>query len=239
VTVEHLLAHRSGIGDYLEEDAGYEVADHVMRVPLHELATTEGFIPALDGYPAKFAPGERFSYCNSGYIILALLAERATGGGFHDLVMEKVCGPAGMHDTAFLRSDELPARAARGYLAPDGLRTNVLHLPVRGSGDGGIYSTVGDIHLFWQAFFDGRIVSSPWVEEMVRPRSEVPEESRRYGLGFWLHESGDAVLLEGYDAGVSFRSVHDPSGSLTWTVVSNTSDGAWPVVRHLRETLLD
>jgi CubicO group peptidase (beta-lactamase class C family) len=239
VTVEHLLAHRSGIGDYLDEDAGYEVADYVMRVPLHELATTEGFIPALDGYPSKFAPGERFSYCNSGYIILALLAERATGVGFHDLVMEKVCGPAGMRDTAFLRSDELPARAARGYLAPDGLRTNVLHLPVRGSGDGGVYSTVGDIHRFWQAFFDGRIVSSPWVEEMVRPRSEVPEESRRYGLGFWLHESGDAVLLEGYDAGVSFRSVHDPAGSLTWTVVSNTSDGAWPVVRHLRETLLD
>jgi CubicO group peptidase (beta-lactamase class C family) len=239
VTVEHLLAHRSGIGDYLDEDAGYEASDYVLRVPLHELATTEGFIPALDGYPSKFAPGERFSYCNSGYVVLALLAERSTGESFHDLVTERVCGPAGMRDTAFLRSDELPARAARGYLAPDGLRSNILHLPVRGSGDGGIYSTVGDVHRFWQALFDGRILPTSWVEEMVRPRSEVPEESRRYGLGFWLHQSRDAVILEGYDAGVSCRSLHDRSAAVTWTVVSNTSDGAWPVVRHLRETLLD
>ena len=51
-----------------------------------------------------------------------------------------------MDDTAFLRSDELPAGAALGYLEVDGVtRTNVFHLPVRGTGDGGIYSTVADI----------------------------------------------------------------------------------------------
>ena len=54
---------------------------------------------------------------------------------------------------------------------------------------------------------------------------------RRYGLGFWMFDRGDAVFLEGYDAGVSFRSVHDPGGALTWTVISNTSEGAWPIVR--------
>ncbi len=83
----------------------------------------------------------------------------------------------------------------------------------------------------------GRIVPPAWVEEMVRPRSDVPRERRRYGLGFWLHESTDAVLLEGYDAGVSFWSVHDPGRAVTWTVMSNTSEGAWPVVRHLRSAL--
>ena len=53
--------------------------------------------------------------------------------------------PAGMADTAFLRSDELPGRAALGYLDDDGLRTNVLHLPVRGNGDGGVYTTAADV----------------------------------------------------------------------------------------------
>jgi hypothetical protein len=72
---------------------------------------------------------------------------------------------------------------------------------------------------------------------MVRPRSETPSGSARYGLGFWLRAAGDAVLLEGYDAGVSFRSVHDPGTRLTHTVVSNTSDGAWPVTRYLGERL--
>ncbi len=71
--------------------------------------------------------------------MLALLAERASGADSHQLVHTLVCEPAGMVDTAILRSDELPGRAARGYLSADGLRTNVFHLPVLGNGDGGIY----------------------------------------------------------------------------------------------------
>jgi CubicO group peptidase (beta-lactamase class C family) len=237
VTVEQLLAHRSGIGDYVDEEAGGEITDYVLPVPVHELATTEQFLRVLDGYPAKFPPGERFSYCNSGYVVLALIAERASGIPFHDLVRQRVCDPAGMGDTEFLRSDELPGRAALGYLATDGLRTNVLHLPVRGSGDGGVYSTAADIHALWAAFFAGRIVSTAWVAEMVRPRSDVPAESMRYGLGFWLHESRGAVMLEGYDAGVSFRTVHDPEAGFSHTVLANTSDGAWPITRHLDDLL--
>ena len=101
-----------------------------------------------------------------------------------------------------------------------------------------MYSTVADIHRLWSALFDGRIVVQGWVEEMVRPRSTVPSEHRRYGLGFWLHESSDAVLLEGYDAGVSFRSVHDRSAEVTFTVVSNSTDGAWPVARFIEDRLL-
>jgi CubicO group peptidase (beta-lactamase class C family)/RimJ/RimL family protein N-acetyltransferase len=235
VTVEHLLAHRSGIGDYVDEDAGWEVTDHVLPVPVHELATTEQYLRVLDGFPMKGTPGAGFSYCNSGYVLLALIAERVTGTPFHELVQEQVCGRAGMPDTAFLRSDELPDRVARGYLGTDGLRTNVLHLPVRGSGDGGLYSTAADLHALWGALFAGRIVRTSWVREMVRPRSEVPSEGSRYGLGFWLHPTGNAAVLEGYDAGVSCRSVHDPVAGTTSTVLSNTSDGAWPLARRLRD----
>ena len=238
VTVEHLLAHRSGIGDYVDEEGGFDATDYVMTVPLHELSTTEGYLRALAGRATKFAPGEAFAYNNSGFVVLALLAERETGSTFHDLVGQRVCGPAGMRDTAFLRSDELPARAARGYLTGDGLRTNVLHLPVCGTGDGGVYATVGDVHRLWHAVFDGHIIDRSWVEEMVRPRSDVPAEHRRYGLGFWLHQTGDGVVLEGYDAGVSFRSLHDRAAGLTFTVISNTTDGAWPVAGFLEDRLL-
>jgi CubicO group peptidase (beta-lactamase class C family) len=204
-----------------------------LTVPAQELATTEQFLAVLDGHPTKFEPGEQFSYCNGGFVVLALIAERTSGISFHDLVHQRVCRPAGMLDTAFFRTDELPGRAALGYVEVDGvLRSNVFHLPVRGNGDGGIYSTVGDFRKFWLAFFDGRIVPEEWVSEMVRPRSVV-SDTERYGLGFWLAGAGDAVRLEGYDAGVSFRSWHHPSSSLTHTVVSNTTDGAWPVTRAL------
>jgi CubicO group peptidase (beta-lactamase class C family) len=233
VTVEHLLAHRSGIGDYFDEELETDITEYVLPVGVHELATTEQYLAVLDGFPTKFAPDERFAYCNGGYVVLALLAERASGVSFHELVVQRVCEPAGMHDTEFLRSDELPERTALGYLSADGPRTNVFHLPVRGSGDGGIYSTAGDFRSLWTAFLAGRVVPPSRVEEMVRPRSEG--HSKRYGLGFWLHESTDTVILEGYDAGVSFLSTHDPDSDTTRTVISNWTDGAWPVARLLSE----
>ncbi len=234
VTVGHLLAHRSGIGDYLdEEDEELDSTEYVLKRPVHELATTEAFVAELDGYPTKFPAGERFSYSNGGYVVLALIAERASGVGYHQLVDETVIAPAGLTDTAFLRSDEPSGRMAMGYLHNDGLRSNILHLPVRGNGDGGIYTTAADMHLFWKALFAGRIVPSDWVAEMTRPHSEVPEESSRYGLGFWLAETGPGVRLIGGDAGVSFYSAHDPPTGSSWTVVSNTPTAVWPISRHL------
>lgn len=238
VTVEQLLAHRSGIGDYMDEEADLDLESYLMPVPVHELATTEQYLAVLGGHPRKFAPDERFAYCNGGYVVLALIAERASGVPFHELVVQRVCEPAGMRDTEFLRSDELPGRVALGYLGTEpASKTNVFHLPVRGSGDGGIYSTSTDVSGLWTAFFSGRIVSPDWVAEMVRPRSDVPSDRKRFGLGFWLSASADAVILEGMDAGVSFRSVHDPVSGLTHTVISNTTDGAWPIARLLAERL--
>lgn len=237
VTIEHLLGHRSGIGDYLDEDVFDDVTDYVLPVPVHALATTEEFLPVLEGHETVFPAGERFAYNNGGYVVLALLAERASGVDFHELVRTLVCEPAGMLDTVFLRTDELPGRVARNYLTVDGLRTNVLHLPVVASGDGGMYSTVADFSAFWDSLFDGRIVALERVAEMVRPHSDWPEEAKRYGLGFHLHAANDGVWLEGYDAGVSFLSLHQPSTSITYTVISNWSQGAWPIIRVLDEHL--
>ena len=206
---------------------------YVMVVPVHELATPEDYLRVLDGYPMKFEPDERFVYCNGGYVVLALLAERAANVPYHDLVEQRVCAPAGLRDTAFLRSDELPGRAAVGYLEDEGLRSNVLHLPVRGVGDGGIYTTAADMHTFWDAVFGGRVVSAETLGKMVSPRSESAEMSMRYGRGFWLDGVTDAVSIHGFDAGVGFVSARDPGGRFTYTVISNKSLGAWQVSERI------
>ena len=235
VTVEQLLAHRSGIGDYLDEDdEELDLDDYLLARPVHELVDTEDFLPLLEGHPSKFEPGTRFSYCNGGYVVLALIAERVSATPYADLVHTRVVGPAGMVDTAFSRSDELPPRTALGYLHTEGPRTNVFHLPVRGNGDGGIYTTAADMVAFWAALYAGRIVSEQAVVSMLQPRSEVPQVTSRYGLGFWLADVGEDVRLDGGDTGVSFRSVTNPATRLTYTVIANTTEGAWPVARYLR-----
>jgi len=235
VTVEQLLTHTSGIGDYIDEEADWDAADYVLPVPVHLLADTEAFVPVVDGYPQAFPPGDHFTYCNGGYIVLAIIAERASGRDYHDLVEEEVCARAGLEKTSFLRSDELPADAALGYLFAEGDRTNVLHLPVRGNGDGGIYTTADDLHAFWGALTGGRIVSEDTLSQMTRPRFDVPEEGLRYGMGLYLGATGPQLIMEGYDAGVSFRSTHNPVTRTTVSILGNSSEGGWPLVYTLAD----
>ena len=130
VTIEHLLSHRSGIGDYLDEDSDVDLGDYPMPVSVHRLDHVEAYVPLLDGFPTKFPAGTDFSYCNGGFVILALVAERASGTPFTQLVHERVCVPAGLRATGYPRSDALPGDAALGYVEVDGQwRTNVFHLP--------------------------------------------------------------------------------------------------------------
>lgn len=226
VTVEHLLCHRSGIGDYLDEDTDLDESDYLMPVPVHELATTEAFVPVLDGYPTKFTAGESFSYCNAGYVVLALLAERASGVAFHELVHQRVCSRAGMSATAFLRSDALPEGAALGYVLVDGQwLSNVFHLPVRGNGDGGAFTTVDDVHLLLTALLAGLIVPKATVAEMLHSSSDPAEDGEGYGPGVWLDRDDWAVQLCGSDPGVSFASRHHPERRITHTVIANTGLG--------------
>jgi len=235
VTIEQLLGHTSGVGDYLDEEELDDVDDYVMGLPVHRLAAPADYLPLLDGHPQRASPGSRFAYNNGGYVMLSIAVEVATGRSFYDLVQERVLDPAGMVDTGFPRSDRLPAGAAIGYLA-DG-RSNVLHLPVRGAGDGGAYSTVSDLEALWQSMFAGRILPLPAVDRLVESHSVLPDGRHRYGLGFWLRPDRETVMLEGMDAGVSCRTVHDRPSGLTYTVISNTSSGAWPLVAYLDERL--
>ena len=182
-------------------------------------------------------PTSASRYCNGGYVVLALIAERASGTPFHELVRERVCEPAGMLDTAFLRSDELPGRTALGYLDSKALAHE--HLPPAGArhGDGGIYTTAADLARALERVLRRPDRARPTgSREMVRPRSDVPEESARYGLGFWLHASTDAVRISGGDAGVSCYSVHDRRHDAhVHGAVSNTTGGAWPIARLLSD----
>jgi CubicO group peptidase (beta-lactamase class C family) len=220
VTVEHLLTHTSGIGDYCDDENPPETPPG--------LVTSADYLAALDGYPQQFPPGERFHYHNGAFAVLGLIAERIVGIPFTTLVHDRVCAPAGMTGTAFLRSDALPPGTATGYLE-DG-RTNVFSLPVVGHGDGGIYSSAPDFRRFWPALLAGRIVPREWVGRMLRPHADG------YGLGFWLPRPGVAHL-DGGDHGVTFWSSHQPSSGLTATLISNNHRGGGPLLRQLDEFL--
>ena len=128
VTIEHLLGHTSGVGDYLDEDELGDIDDYVMGRPVHEIATPADFLPLLDGHPQRTPPGSAFAYNNGGYVMLSVAVEVATGRSYFDLVQERVLDPAGMArngvpsvgSAAGWCGDRVPGRRALERPAPAG-----------------------------------------------------------------------------------------------------------------------
>lgn len=187
VTVRQLLGHNSGVGEYLDDDA--DADEYLMPGSMHSYTSPEDLLPLLD-VPMQSEPGSRFEYSNAGFVLLGLIVQRAADTRYQELVRDRVLRPAGLEHTDFLRSDELPGSAALGYLYPEGLRTNIFHLPVEGSADGGAYTTVGDARRFWLALAGGAIVPLELVDLMTTParhhdrsRSTAPPRPRTCRFG--------------------------------------------------------
>jgi len=230
VTIDQLLTHRSGIGDYLDE----EIDDLApLPIPVQQLDSVEAYVPLVDGFETAFPAGERFAYCNGGFVVLGILAERASGIPYGELITRRVFEPAGMTSADLARSDAPEPHTATGY-RDDGT-TNVFHLPVVGVGDGGAHAASADLDAFWRALYDGRLLPERLVAAMVEEVTEDAEDGRGYGRGVWI--DGDLVSMAGGDHGVSALSSYDPVTRITVTALANVDTRTLRRITWLRSAL--
>jgi CubicO group peptidase (beta-lactamase class C family) len=243
VTIEHLLTHTSGVGDYYDEDVVADFTDYHLPIPWYRLERPQDYLPLLAELPPKFPPGARFSYSNSGFILLGLVVEHLARVPYHEFVQARIFDRAHMSQTGFFRLDQLPERTALGYVdAADGSwRTNVYSLPVVGGPDGGAFCTAADMRSFWSALHGDLIVGREWRDRFLRSRVSAGTPGLFYGLGVWIHDRADQPLhfVEGADAGVTFNSLHDGESGTEYTIACNAPPGATEIVKLLDEAILD
>jgi CubicO group peptidase (beta-lactamase class C family) len=244
VTIEHLLTHRSGVGDYYDEDVVTDFADYHLSVPWYRLERPRDYVPLLAELPPKFTPGERFSYSNSGFVLLGLIVEELAGVPYQEFVKTRIFDRAGMSEAGFFRFDQLPESTALGYVeAADGSwRTNVYNLPVVGGPDGGAFLTAADMARLWSSLHGDLIVGCEWTERFLRPHVSAGPPGLAYGLGVWIHERPDGRafhFVEGADAGVTFKSLHDAKTGVEYTVACNAPPGATEIVKLLDDAILE
>ncbi len=239
VTAHHLLCHTSGIADYCEEDEaspGY-VEDYGSlwdERPSYRMLTPADFLPMFGDLPPYRAPGERWQYSNAGFVLLALLVEEVAGRPFPDVVGEHVLGPAGMHDSGFLRLDEAHPDVAVAYLprrsTEDPWRSNVYRVPVVGGGDGGMLATARDLDRFLTAHGDGTLLG-PLHGTATAPHADLPGTSGlRMGYGVYLWPDG-RTGHDGGDPGVEAVVLRWPQEEANLVVLCST-EGVMSAVRH-------
>lgn len=242
VTVEHLLTHTSGMPDYYDEEKVDDFDNFSVAIPWYELREPKDYFPVFPQEEMKFSPGERFSYCNSGFILLASIVQEVTGIPYARFAEEHIFKAIGMKNSGFFELNRLPENTALGYVKDDqGWRTNIYNLPIVGGGDGGAFTTVGDLYILWDAFFNYKILSKDLTDLFIKPyvKAESEGENIYYGYGIWLYkgENVQEEFIVGCDAGVSFKSAIFRKDDIIYTVISNTGDGAWPIIREIENFL--
>lgn len=240
-TIKHLLTHTSGIYDYYDEEIEQASDNFFVEIPWNELETPSDYYPLFKKKKMKFSAGERFSYSNGGYVFLGILIEKLSDKLYRDYIGEQLLVPVGMQSSGFFAFNDLPRNTANGYFG-DRKTINIYNLPIRGGGDGGMYTTVEDMRLFWEKLLSNGILS----EELTKIYLETHitfNDTDGYGCGIYTQLDGSRFSISGSDAGVFFSSYHFVRDKLTVTIVSNvTGDGVGSTVRgtvlnHLHEMI--
>jgi CubicO group peptidase (beta-lactamase class C family) len=239
IAIWHLLTHTSGIPDYYDEEKITDFDNFTLSIPWYALKGPRDYLAAFPDEAMKFAPGERFSYSNSGYILLGVVIEELTGQRYQDFVEQAIFKPIGMDQSGYFALNKLPAKTALGYVEESqGWRTNTFNLPIIGASDGGAFTTAQDIATLWKAFWGYKILPKQLVDLYARAHVQAETEGKRtyYGYGLWICEDpgrNREEYITGCDAGVSFKSRVNRDKRLQITVISNTTDGAWPILRDI------
>ena len=216
VTIHHLLTHTSGLIDY--EDVMPDMADgaQLLDADVLRILETQG-----RGY---FEAGSAYRYSNSGYALLALIVERASGRGFPDFLRERIFLPLGMHDTlAHVQGGPSIEHRAYGYSESGGSWTRTDQSSTSAVlGDGGIYSSIDDLAKWDAALYDDRLLSAESRRLAFTAATPTDDPDVAYGFGWRI--SGDSLWHSGETIGFRNVIVRYPARRLTVVLLSNRND---------------
>jgi D-alanyl-D-alanine carboxypeptidase len=222
ITIRYLLTHTSGIPNHTSLPEWGEQT-WIFRSP-------EDLIHFVRDRPLDFAPGVKFQYDNTGYVILGFIVQKASGQPLSDYLAAHVFTPLGMKHTGFVGDQVLPRRAS-GY-EHDGARwlADLWMLPIRDSGAGGIYSTADDLLTWDQALYDPKRFGLTDLKPMFT------DYGHGFGFGYVVatQEGHPVWWHNGHFAGFSSIIARYPNDKLTVVVLSN-DEGA--PVEHFSQDL--
>ena len=194
ITLHHLLTHTAGFAGALGDDY-----DPIGR---------EEFIKLALGSKLLFKPGEKYEYSNVGFSLLGIIVELVSGKNYEDFLYEELFKPAGMEKTGYLRPLFTKNQLAVGYRGGErwGTALDRPWLP-EGPGwhlraNGGILSTVGDMHRWYLALKKDTILSKSAKEKYFAPHVKEYEDGHSYyGYGWVTQKTGRGATLIWHNGG--------------------------------------
>jgi CubicO group peptidase (beta-lactamase class C family) len=227
ITLEHLLAHTSGIPSYTG------TAEWLARV--RDDLTLAQVIDLFKDKPLEFAPGEKWAYSNSGYILLGAVIEKVSGTSYEDFIEQEIFAPLRMTRSSYGSFSEIVPGRVRGY---EGGARNARAVSMSSfHAAGALLSTADDLALWEQALADGKILTRGSLDQMLTPVRVRSGLSTKYGYGWgvWEYEGTRIVEHAGDIFGFLSQVLSIPSERLLVILLSNNpSQGPGPDLLSLR-----
>jgi len=222
ITIFHLLTHTSGIPSF----TGFP--DYAAQEPF--ATTPDKLVARFRDKPLEFQPGEKWSYSNSGYVLLGYLIEKASGESYQQFVQENIFGPLGMKDSGYDSNSAIIPKRAAGYAPGKNGPVNAgfIHMSVPFSA-GGLYSTTGDLLRWEEGLFGGKLLSAASLAKMTTPFKDD------YAFGLAVHTvSGHKVIDHGGGIeGFSTFLAYYPEDKLTVVALANLNGAPDAIVTRL------
>lgn len=232
ITVRHLLTHTSGLPEY------FDLAQRYLG-PLDTL-TNAGMLALLhDHKPALLAtPGDRWAYCNTGYVLLGSVIEKQAGMPVEAFFEQQIARPLGLKNSYvyYHKSRTTPRNRVYGFERQAG--KNQLNDLIRLDGvigDGNVYASAEDLLLWDKALYTNRLVKAGTLQEAFTPVRLNDGTTYPYGFGWFIGEGGKVVSHTG--SWVGFRTLiwRNIGQQQTLLVLTNGTNGAATVVRSVLE----
>ncbi|MFG2377537.1 serine hydrolase domain-containing protein [Streptomyces sp. NPDC048504] len=234
ITVRQLLQHTSGLFNYTSDFPEMDTKENFLA-QRYTTWTSRQLVAIAMRHAPDFAPGTRWEYSNTNYILAGMIIERITGRSWQDEVEQRIIAPLGLHRTlAPGTSPRVPGPHMHGYSnfgSGEAIDATVFN-PTAAGAAGAVVSTTGDLVRFWSALLGGRLLRPDQLAEMQStvPAPALAEEwpGARYGLGvMWIPLTcGGGYWGHGGDMpGYTTRDGSTPDGHRT-VVVAVSGDGA-------------
>ena len=189
ITLRHLLTHTSGISNYTSIP-GY------MSQPVKRDVTLDQLIRVFRDLPMDFAPGEKWQYSNSGYVLLGAVIEKASGQSYSEFLKASLFEPLGLTSTLVGEHASIVPNRVKGYLMNgEQLRNAPFVSMSQAHAAGALLSTVDDMWRWSRALFRGEILSAESLEAMTTPAVLNDGEVAGYahGLGIGTFRGHDVI----------------------------------------------
>lgn len=221
ITLRHLLTHTSGLPEYFDLVLAYG--------PTLDTLTNAGLLQMLSTLKPKlqFNPGERWEYCNTAYVLLASVIEKAAGVPVDVFFKKQITGPLGLNDTYIynLTMKSSPANRVYGFRRENGRELPNDLMRFDGVvGYGNIYSSAEDLLRWDQALYTEKLVRAETLREAFTPVRLNDGKTYPYGFGWFIDSSGKLLRHTGSWVGFLNEIIRDTEHRQTVIILSNGSD---------------